>query len=148
MTTSTDQYTELFDRALVLRDEGEYQSAIAILEELVAMLPVPKHSRLKAHSLVQLARLYERCGRQHPRELHLRHAVQIAPKFELASLALFHALWDSDRRTDAIREMLRYLAIKDSPGYRELMNDGFASGLPAEERAVAEQAWGLLQRWN
>ncbi len=44
--------------------------------------------------------------------------------------------------------MLRYLAIKDSPGYRELLNDGFASDLPPEERAVAEQAWELLSRWN
>ncbi len=146
--TSSERHAEIFDRAMVLRDEGQYPAAIAVLIELIAELSDADQVLLKAHSLVQLAYLYKQTGDCVDRELHLRRATEIAPRFELASLSLFLALIALDRREDAFREMLRYVALKASPGYRELLSDEFMSGLSPEERALAEHALGHLDRWT
>ena len=50
-------------------------------------------------------------------------ATQAAPQSELASLGLFHALWEADKEDLAIREMKRFLRVSDSAEYRTIQRD-------------------------
>ena len=49
-------------------------------------------------------------------------AVQLAPTLELASLGLFHALWEAGRRDDAFEEMKRFVRLAGpSTEYGEIL---------------------------
>lgn len=69
-------------------------------------------------------------------------AAEVSPKNELASLGLFHALFESERRQPAYAEMVRFRAPRDSELYRELLSDGFDD---VEFRAEIVRAREFLQ---
>jgi tetratricopeptide (TPR) repeat protein len=52
-----------------------------------------------------------------------RRFLSTSPKSELASLGLFHALWDLGREEEAVAEMHRFLEVADSKMYRLLLCD-------------------------
>ena len=120
-----------FDRATRLRDEGKLDEAIAVLNDLVAKL-APGERRLRAHSFMQLGYIYGRQGRDLAREAAFRAAVEIAPRMELASMGHFHALLAVNRRTEAYQELVRFVGLRDSELYRELLCDGFERDLTGE----------------
>jgi hypothetical protein len=135
--------TEMFDRALVLRDQRDFGGALALLEQLLSMLE-PDHVILAAHSHTQIAHIYGYSSNHVAQEHHSRIATQLAPKFELGSLTLFFALLRLGRREEAICEMVRFVSLKDSAEYRELLANGFDSEVPHEAELLG-QARNLLE---
>jgi hypothetical protein len=104
--TETETETEklhghLFDRAMVLRDSGEYCAAIQHHR------PVPA-ARIYRSELGALAALE-----------YASRASAPSPKHELSSLGLFHTLHGVGRMTDALQEMVRFLRIRASTDYLE-----------------------------
>src|SRR5688572_22352688 len=148
MTQSIEELERLFDAALVLRDEGKYAEAIASLDSLTHLLDESDHQRrLLAHAHIQIAHMYKKLDNHISRANHLQIAVRIAPGLELASLALFHALIALNRFGDAMQEMVRYVSTSNSPGYRELLSEGYGDDLPPVERELAAKARAYLARF-
>jgi tetratricopeptide (TPR) repeat protein len=136
-------HARLFDRALQLRDSGKLDEAIALLQELVAAESATDQ-RLHAHALVQLGHLLGRRGQHAEATASLRAATDAAPRMELASLALFHALENAGERVDALCEAFRFVSLRESLGYRELFaGDAFRDKV-AEEEELADQVRAML----
>jgi len=62
-------------------------------------------------------------GLKKPREAlpYCTRAVELAPKSEMASLALFHSLWALERDDEAIAEMKRFLQVGYCEDYVEII---------------------------
>ena len=65
----------------------------------------------------------------------LKRAVELSPRSELASVGLFHSLWDLGKVNQAFAEMRRFLRLSDSPEYSKLLRD-----LTVEGRLVPQPA--------
>jgi FimV-like protein len=131
-----------FDRALQLRDAGDLDGAVALLRELVAADSIDQ--RLHAHALLQLGHVLGKLGRHDEAVGPIRAATETAPRMELASLALFHALDQLGERIEALCEAFRLLTLRESLCYRELFGgDAFRDG-DDEALELAEQARVLL----
>ena len=138
-----DAHTRLFDRALQLRDAGDLDGAMTLLQQLVATQGSTDR-RLHAHALLQLGRLLAQRGRHAEAIASFRDATDTAPRMELASLTLFHALDNAGERVEALCEAFRLVTLRESLGYRELFaGDAFRDQL-SEEYELAEQARALL----
>ena len=48
-------------------------------------------------------------------------AVRLSPESEIASLVHFHALWKAGEHTDALDEMKRFLSIRPSDEYANIL---------------------------
>jgi predicted Zn-dependent protease len=133
-----------FDRALSLRDAGDLRAALALLQALVEKL-AQADARLLLHAHLQIVNILERLDRTRDAEAHARSAIHLAPRAELASLALFHVLTALRRSTEALREALRFLALRESLGYRELFaGAAYTKDVPREQRDLAKEARRLL----
>lgn len=134
-----------FDYALRLRDAGDLAGARRALESLIEQL-TPADVRLLPHSHMQIGSICRRVGDLTKCEFHFRSAVEVAPTLELASLGLFHALFDQGRLDEALQEMLRLLRLRDSELYAELLNDGFGAEFSNERQELVTEARRLLRR--
>lgn len=52
-----------------------------------------------------------------------KHAVELWPELEAVSLGLFHCLWKLERKNEALDEVKRFMAVSDSDGYREIIQE-------------------------
>lgn len=147
MTENEERLAAEFDSALVLRDQGDLVAARRTLELLVEKLQ-PADTRLLSHSHVQIGSICGRLGDHAAREVHLRRAVEVAPRLELASLGLFHALYKLRRLDEALREMVRFLRLRDSEMYRELLCPDYEAGLDIEQRELVLEARRLLRGYR
>lgn len=143
--------TSMFDAALVHRDRGEYDESLGKLEELTRLLStLPKDARrskqLLCHAHMQIGYICGIRGDTQRQEQNFRLACGVAPRLELASLGLFHSLWNLGRNEEALQEAVRYVSLKDSDGYRELLADGFGSDLSETQERLAIEARQLLAR--
>src|SRR5450432_4066582 len=147
MTLDNEQpVSPMFDRAMELRDNGQLDEAIELLEQLLQELG-PKDKRLSAHSHNQVGYIRKMQGRLIDSERHFREAVTMASKMELASLGLFHALDNLGRHVEAMGEVVRFLSLRESLGYRELLSgDAFGDDVPDDERRLADVARTLLAK--
>ena len=143
-TENEERYRADFDRALVARDRGERRTAIDILLSVCRNLQSGDR-RLATHSHLQLSNLLNHESDPEGRLRHAAIAASISPRYELASLVLFHALLAVGRSEDAMREMVRYVSLKDSPMYREVLGVGYSLELPMPELELAVQARTLLR---
>ncbi|HEY5922014.1 MAG TPA: hypothetical protein VIV11_10110 [Kofleriaceae bacterium] len=143
LTERERHFAPRFDDALRLRDEGDLAGARAQLESLVQELTVAE-PRLLSHTHLQLGHIATKLGDNGRRELHFRCAASIAPKLELASLALFHALLANGKPQDAFDEMLRFVTLRDSQLYRELLAEGFGRDLTAADQMTVRRVRSLL----
>jgi predicted Zn-dependent protease len=50
-----------------------------------------------------------------------KHAVRLSPKFEGASLGLFHCLWEIGKHDEAMDELKRFQLVSDSKEYRQIV---------------------------
>jgi tetratricopeptide (TPR) repeat protein len=144
LSEKEQQLAPIFDRALAYRDEGNYEKAVELLETLVEQLTTAE-KRLLSNALLQLGNAYEKL---HKRQLAIdtfQRAIQIAPAHELASLCLYHSLDEQGMETDALNEMLRYLALRPSPMYRELLCPGFEDNMSEQNKALVSRARELLR---
>ena len=145
MTEDEERFSAEFDNALKLRDEGSLSAARAALESLIARVPRSSNSLL-AHSHIQLGDICDQLGDHTQREAHFRSAVEIAPLLQLASLGLFHTLYERGRIDDALQEMLRLLHLRDSDLYAELLCEGYGARFTAEQQDHIMEARRLLKR--
>jgi hypothetical protein len=133
----------LFDRALQLCDAGEIHAATQLLQELVtARNAIDRH--LYAHVLLQLGHLHGRLGQRTEAVASLRAATDSAPRMERASLELFRALETAGERVEALCEAFRFLALRESLGYRELFESDAFRDHAGEEYELVEGARGML----
>jgi tetratricopeptide (TPR) repeat protein len=142
-TRNEEQLMSKFDRALELRDDGRLSEALEILASLLWRL-MPEDKKLLLHTHLQMGHIHRALGDNAKREAHFRIASEVAPRYELASLSFFHALWSLDRMVEALQEAIRFLRGKDSAEYRELFSIPYCDGLPIPERQLALQARELL----
>ena len=118
---------ELFQKAIFFRDEGHFSKALSIVSKLlekypksISIIAVSARLNWKLKNLRTAIELFER-------------AVELQPKSETLSLALFHCLWDSDERYEALEEAKRFTSISYSRSYIEIIrainNEGAGSNL-------------------
>jgi hypothetical protein len=149
----------LFDRAIAMRDAGDFPEALRLLEELVAQL-TKADTFLLLNARLQLGQVLQQLGRDDDADVHVRWVVSMAPTLEQASLALFQLL-AARSAVEALKEAVRFLAMRESVGYRELFEGGAYAddsdaddsdaddsdaGAPNEERELAEKARALLAK--
>jgi tetratricopeptide (TPR) repeat protein len=150
-TTERERFLcELFDRGLVLRDADRQDESLCVLLELIGHVDPATDSafgrKLLAHTHMQVAQLYKQRGNNELRLHHFQAAATISPQLDLASLGLFHSLWNLGRMTEALREACRFLAIKHDDDYRFILSPDFAAEVIADEdRLLMEQARMLLR---
>lgn len=114
-----DEYDEsdvaTFNEALARRDAGNMAEAIAILEKLAARRP------RKASVVGVLAGLQRQAGDYEASVLNGRRATELAPRSEMASVNLFHALYHLGEIDGAFRELARFRSTKHSPEYEQML---------------------------
>lgn len=144
-SSDRDEDRARFDRGCSLRDLRQLEEA---LSEFQLIVKEGKSSRtLIANSWLQIGYISEMLGDEATREHANLQATQIAPRMELASIGLFHALFDQGRLVEALTEAMRFLSLRDSEAYRELLcGDGFRDDVSAEIRALADRARNLLAK--
>jgi tetratricopeptide (TPR) repeat protein len=136
-------HARLFDRALQLRDAGDIDAATRLLQELItARAAIDK--QLHALVLLQLGHLLGLLGQRTEAIASLRAATDCAPRMERASLELFRALDSAGERIDALCEAFRFLALRESLGYRELFESDAFRDKAGEEYELVEGARGML----
>ena len=94
-----------FSEALRLRDKGDLRGALVQLEELSQQYPS------SAEVWLMLGHLQWHQAGLKSAITSFRRAAELAPALELASLGLFHALWEDDRRQEALAEMQRFVSL-------------------------------------
>jgi tetratricopeptide (TPR) repeat protein len=102
------------------KNEGKYQEAIHAFEKAVRKSP-------------RCSMAYWLLGGVYYTLLHdpkasipyFKKAVKLSPKTEMASLGLFHALWDTDRIYEALEEIKRYQLLTNwkCRDYLEIMDE-------------------------
>lgn len=110
---------KLFDQAINYRDNGEYQKAINMLLKIFKEYPDDP----KIHGVfVVLGGIYFDMEQYNKSLKYFKKATNLRPKYELASLGLFHSLWDLGKKKQALAEMDRILELKpDSENFVPLL---------------------------
>lgn len=134
-----------FDRALQLRDAGAYHEGIDLLESVVSRLG-PADRRLVVMSRIQIAFMHGQRGDHPAAAHHFRLATSLDPESELASLGLFHALIRLVQTRDAMLEMVRFLRLRASSEYHDLMHGDFGDVLEPALASLRDEALQLLRR--
>lgn len=137
----------LLNEARTLRKDGKLRDALVVLDVLFASLTTLDLEVL-GHAHVQAGIINALLEDFVPAEHHLRLATHFRPRKMLVSLGLFHALLRLDRRPEALKEMIRFLAMggvcDDYPTL--LAADDFCADLTVDERELAATARQLLAR--
>src|SRR5437870_3681210 len=107
-------FAKLLGRAIRYRDSQEYENSIRILRQLAKVRP----NSASVHGI--LGEAYWRLGRLKPAVRSFRRATELSPRSELASLGLFHTLWESGKIESAKAEMKRYMAVAKSDEYASM----------------------------
>jgi predicted Zn-dependent protease len=111
-----------FNAAIQANRAGRTVYAIRVLKALAAGNPN------SAAILGYLAGVYYMQERFEDAEKTFRRTVTLSPKSELASLGLFHSLWQLGRRHESFAEMRRLLTDVDSEEYKTLLRDLAVAG--------------------
>jgi tetratricopeptide (TPR) repeat protein len=145
-TENEERYRAMFDDALRLRDEGNNAEAIRMLEAVIEGLTAADRRLLSAaHGIC--GQLMGRVGDVLAAERHFRRAVDAMPRWDLASLGLFHVLLRQKLVDEALAEAERYSELKVCDDYRMLMRAAdFLEGLTAEQRVTAARIFALIAR--
>lgn len=114
----TTEAEKLFEEAIKLRDSDKCLEAIEKFNEILSKSPKYKapvlgvmgHIYFKLKDLEKALDCYEK-------------TVNLSPKSELASLGLFHTLWNLGRHDDAFNEMKRFLSLSSSEEYTHLLSE-------------------------
>jgi len=108
---------EKLAKAVNLSENGDVKGAKKILEEIVVM----NSSSPKIHAA--LGSTYWDLQDIDSAISEFKEAVDLAPSWEDASLGLFHCLWESDKKDDAMVELKRFMAIGTSTDYEEIIKE-------------------------
>ena len=133
-----------FNEALKRRDEGDYPGAIAMLRELAEKRPTDA-------AIVGMLAGLEVCVDDFANAVeHGRRAVQLSPSSELASTALFHALFGAEDIEGAFAELARFRRLTESAEYEqilsELESDTLRDTATQPEDQFLKQLLGLIRQ--
>ena len=118
MTKLSAQQEEKFAKAMRLRDEEDFASARDTLLELV------NEAEDNAVVDLMLGHMHEMLNDPDEAAVSYAEAARLRPRWELASIGLFHMLFDLNRKDEAKTEMSRFLKLgKESPLYDALILD-------------------------
>jgi len=106
-----------FQEALALRDAGDLQAARDILLDLT------QADGTSAAAFAVLGGIYWTLKDLDRAIPCFEEAIGLAPKAPVASLGLFHCLWEQGRINLAIAEMKRFMAVSDSSDYRMIISE-------------------------
>ena len=116
--TRPQGWEKRFDEALALRDAGDLQGAYEALSRLSVAYPS------NPGILGMLGSIELELGRKAQAASSFRKATLLSPKSELASLGLFHSLWESGDTDGALEEMKRFVATSGpSDEYRKVLQE-------------------------
>lgn len=133
----------LFAAACEARDAGELERARDLLRQALALVDDGNRRSLFAvHEM--LGFVHRLLKEPEPAVYHAESAVRAAPKSELASLNLFHALLQLGDWERALWEIVRFLELRDSTEYRELLAGGLRDEAPARLWPLVDKARALL----
>ncbi len=111
-----DKKAELLE-ASELTNKGDYNGACKLLEHLCKLYP-------DSHLIVaSLANAYWNLDRLDDAITYYKVSTKLSPKFEQASLGLFHCLWEQDKREVALEEVKRFQTISYSKDYEEIVKE-------------------------
>jgi len=128
----TEYEKQLFEQATKSRDETKYPEAIGLLNELLSIRP----DCFEAHLVIGGIH-YETFDYKIATK-HFRESVKLSPKSKIGSLGLFHALWDSGKEQEALKEVDRFLSVSYVEDYEEIVRELMMRPELAEFRASRE----------
>ena len=108
---------EAIKRAIDLHANGQTELAVQLLSALIAEFP----TEAKLHGY--LAAFLWRSGRFDEAVEPARQASLLSPRSERASLVLFHLLWKTGQRLEALDEMKRFLGMNRSEKYLKMIKE-------------------------
>lgn len=143
MTEKASIEVTLFNAALAARHAGDFESAKARCVQVLDLLDVSQ-SRCRAIVHGELGFIHRETGELPLALRHYEVAVKASPKSQLPSLGLFHCLAELGELELGLAEVVRFVGLRDSGDYRELLSHGFGDDLPEGERVLADKARALL----
>lgn len=103
------------NNAIDLVEKDEVDAAIQLLTATATEFPMA--SSVQGY----LAWYLSRVGRHAAAVACAQEAVRLSPASERASLVLYHVLWDAGHQEGALDEMRRYLHVRPSEEYAEIL---------------------------
>jgi len=132
-------FAERFQAGLDARRAGNYLGAHSIYADLLAA-DDGSDTKVRAMLHRELGYVSLERGEYSLALSFYERAVELRPRAPTGSLGLFHTLLELGRTREALEEMLRFVRLKDSAEYRELLSEGFAADLPVALRWIADAA--------
>ena len=129
MSAKRDQ---LLKQAVLLRDHGNLQASLKILQRLLKMYPEDK-----AVLLVAGVYFWD-YGPLADAEQTFRVATRLFPESGLASTSLFLVLWNLERFDNAFEEAKRFLSEYDYDLYLDILNEIAEPGVEEKEVTLEE----------
>src|SRR6266542_3075194 len=108
---------QAFSEAVKLKENGDLKSAMQILTELAVEEPESPAILAVLGDVCWEMRLLDEAATV------FKRAIALAPKLEAVSLGLFHCLWDSGKREEALDEAKRFMSLADSDDYRKIIKE-------------------------
>ena len=144
--TSEEKET-LCDRAFregaAARLEGRLEDALRLFRQSLEECP-PQDRKLLGGINGMIGAVERKRGSLTSAEKHSRIATTLLPRSQLASVGMFHSLWDQEKRREALDEVIRLVSLRDSEHYSELLSHGFRDDLGVELLALADRARAIL----
>jgi tetratricopeptide (TPR) repeat protein len=113
----------IFKQAIELREIGNHAEAIELLKT------IEHEAGDRPNFLLVIGDLYRVQGDADQALHYFGRAIEAAPAHELASLSLFHLLWEmgehgiENAQGRALEEIKRFMSISDSEDYRRIISE-------------------------
>jgi tetratricopeptide (TPR) repeat protein len=112
-----DQFDEIFQRAIDLKNDGHLSAAYEIALQLVDTNPENIPVLFFLATIAYEKKMLSQAAQ------YFKRVTLLSPKAETASLGLFHSLFALGNTDGAFDEMKRFMAIRDSDEYEVLLKD-------------------------
>jgi predicted Zn-dependent protease len=100
-----------------LRDQGDADGAIRVLRQLIAEFPEKVAAYLIIGDILWDESKLAQASKQ------FRTATKRFPKSKIASLGLFHTLWQQSKTDAALDEIKRFQSVSFCSDYEEIINE-------------------------
>ncbi len=111
------KYGKKFERAIEMRNSGDFDNALLILNELIREEPQYHFAYIIMGDIYWDMKEIDKAINA------FKQAVIISPSSEKCSLGLFHVLWENGREEEALEEMKRFLKDYISDEYSRILKE-------------------------